>query len=171
MFGRQWVVIGFALTAALQLAIGGCASSGRAGGGDLLYSTQVVNGTDAPIRATFVVGERISEPPGVREYFRSSTPRIGAGERLDFDMRCPPGYVVDRTSGVPVVMRMRVEPVAPTWERARVAWYEAVGTPPKSLRIETAANGWLAVSATGGRLEAVPQEWWPKGDQPGEAAQ
>lgn len=151
-----WVSLLLTLAAALT----GC-NSGYSGG-DRILSARIENATSVPVVATFSVGERLSQAPGMRELVSASTSIIPAGSSIDYTMRCPPGYRVDRESGLRGVARVKIETVAATWDAPSFAWFEAVGKFPSSLKILGAPDA-LSLTASDGRMEPVPREWWPGG--------
>ncbi len=157
-----------AVAAALLAPASGCAAKRKARESQsvarIYAKTAFVNDTDAAIRLSIVIGERIATPPGIGSSLRAEPQLIPPGGTYAalVQEKKPYGVGFLFPDNQDLVVRFKVESAGATWEPQQLAWYEVVGAMPESIRLVPNPAGPPGVTASTGRVEMVPREWWPR---------
>jgi len=162
------VVVAAAMTAAGLAATPGCAAKRKSRESQSIERTYAkasfINDTAAPVRLSIVVGERSENPPGMGTTYSAEPQVIGPGGTYLalIQERKPYGVGFLFPDNMDLVVRFKVESAGATWEPSQFAWYEVVGPMPEVIRLFPNQAGAPGVRLSTGRVELVPQDWWPK---------
>lgn len=151
---RRTVVTGVTGAIALVAVVaGGCGSMPPANG----PTVGVRNDSDAPLRATFWVGDRSEQRPGERVEMRAQeTMEIPPYGTKQFRLGAFSGYDSPTTSFV----RVQVQPVGPTIAAQPQYWYEVNPPSPYTIRVHGLKPRLEFDRAGAGTIVMIPPELW-----------
>lgn len=138
---------------ALTLVLGGCNSIPPETGPTL----GLRNDSDAPLRATFWVGERAAQRPGLPpDMSQIDQLEIPPGGTKQFRLGAFSGY----ESAAASFVRVQVEPVASSFQVQPQHWFELNPPSPYIIRVSGLKPKLQFERAGGGTLVAVPRDLW-----------
>jgi len=140
------IVLGAALA-------GGCSSMPPANG----PTVGVRNDSDAPLRATFWVGDRSDQRPGERADMKAQeTMEIPPFGTRQFRLGAFSGYDSPTTSFV----RVQIQPVGPSFVSQPQYWYELNPPSPYTIRVHGMKPKLEFDRAGAGTIVMIPPELW-----------
>lgn len=117
----------------------------------------VRNDSDAPLRATFWIGDRTSQRPGGRADMNpQETLEIPAFGTKQFRLGAFSGYQSPTESFV----RVQIQPVGPSFQASSQHWFELNPPSPYTIRVWGRKPKLEFERAGGGTMVAVPSELW-----------
>ncbi len=141
------------LASAAYLAAGGCNTISPETGPTL----GVRNDSDAPLRATFWVGDRQAQRPGLPADMKAQdTLEIPPFGTKQFRLRAFSGYESPTESFV----RVQIEPVGPSFQYQAQYWYELNPPSPYTIRVFGQKPDLGFERMGGGTMVMVPSEFW-----------
>lgn len=151
--GSSSGLISAAVLGLLAGGLGGCNSMPPANG----PTVGVRNDSDAPLRATFWVGDRNDQRPGARAQMSpQETMEIPAFGTKQFKLSAFSGFDSPGSSFV----RVQVQPVGPSFQTQPQYWYELNPPSPYTLRVFGKKPELQFERNGGGTMVAVPNGLW-----------
>lgn len=149
LMGSVWVVC----LMALAVTLGGCNSIPPETGPTM----GVRNDSDAPLRATFWVGERAAQRAGMpADMSQIDQLEIPPGGTKQFRLGAFSGY----ESATASFVRVQVEPVGSSFQLQSQHWFELNPPSPYIIRVSGLKPKLQFERAGGGTLVAVPRDLW-----------
>lgn len=117
----------------------------------------VRNDSDAPLRATFWIGDRQEQRPGAHADMKAQeTLEIPPFGTKQFRLRAFSGYDSPTESFV----RVQIEPVGPSFQHQTQYWYELNPPSPYTIRVHGLKPNLAFERAGGGTMVMVPGDLW-----------
>lgn len=133
--------------------LGGCSSLTPQTG----PTVGVRNDSDAPLRATFWIGDRDEQRPGAKaEMQAQETMEIPPYGTKQFRLGAFSGYDSPTASFV----RVQIQPVGPSFVAQPQFWYELNPPSPYTIRVHGLKPGLQFERVGGGTMAMVPPELW-----------
>lgn len=150
---RVFVSLALISSAAAAAFSGGCSSLPPANG----PTVGVRNDSDAPLRATFWIGDRNDQRPGQRaEMAAQETMEIPPFGTKQFKLGAFSGY----ESAAESFVRVQIQPVGTSFQPAAQQWFELNPPSPFTVRVHGVKPNLLFERVGGGTMVAVPSDLW-----------
>lgn len=145
--------LSIAAVALCALVAGGCSTVSPETGPTL----GVRNDSDAPLRATFWVGDRTAQRPGLPADMKAQeTLEIPPFGTRQFRLHAFSGYDSPTTSFV----RLQVEPIGPSFQYQQQHWFELNPPSPYTVRVHGRKPDLAFERVGGGTMVMIPRELW-----------